>query len=138
MSISDGTSKTIMLIEASGFGVHWMEPRDLSMDEAIELLTTKPQSGHIHASHGFLTTTYYETSRHVAFCDGYVTYLGQIKDPAVARALLTANGGEEIPADLEERYAPASRTVINWGRVWGLGVFAALSLLPMAWIPQRK
>jgi prepilin-type processing-associated H-X9-DG protein len=131
-SIRDGAANTILVIEASGLDRNWMEPGDLTIDEAVELLTTKPRSGHRHVSDGFLTTKYYETSqRNVAFCDGHVEFMGQLKDASLARALLTADGGEPIPEDLEEIYVPpTSTTVVKWGRVWGLSVFVILSLLP--------
>jgi prepilin-type processing-associated H-X9-DG protein len=100
---TDGASKTIMLIEATGLNINWMEPRDVSLDEALELLTTRPRSGHLHVEHGFLTTTYYETSyRNVAYSDGHVEYIRQLKDKDIAKALLTAAGGERFPFDNSE------------------------------------
>jgi hypothetical protein len=38
---ADGTSQTIMVVEASGMGINWMEPRDLSMKEAVQLMTAR-------------------------------------------------------------------------------------------------
>jgi prepilin-type processing-associated H-X9-DG protein len=138
--IPDGTANTVIVIEASGLGVNWMEPRDVSIDEAIELLTTKPRSGHFHTRDGFLTTTYYETSeRNVVFCDGHVLWMGPLSDAEIAKALLTAAGGESIPPDLRERFVePRTTTAVKWGKVWGLSVFVVLSLLPAAWIKPRK
>ena len=131
--ISDGTSKTIMVIEASGLATNWMEPRDVSLAEAVELLTTKPRSGHQHFEDGFLTMTYYETSyRHVAFCDGSVHRMEQHFDE-IARSLLTAAGGEVIPQAPNrplQYVEPKTTTIIKWGKVWGLSVFIVLSLLP--------
>jgi type II secretory pathway pseudopilin PulG len=128
----DGTSKTITVLEASGVAINWMEPRDLSLAEAVELMTTKARSGHRHFEDGFLTITYYETSyRHVAFCDGSVHRMDQHTDTALARALLTAAGGEIIPQTPTLQYVePKTTTVVKWGKVWGLSVFVLLSLLP--------
>jgi uncharacterized protein DUF1559 len=139
-TISDGASNTIMLIEASDRHVQWMEPRDLSMDEAVELLTTKPASGHMQVMDRYLSTTYYQTSgRHVAFWDGLVIYMEQLKDPAVARALLTIAGGEQIPTDLEHVYVePRTTTIIKWGKIWGLSVFVVLALVPAARMWRRE
>jgi type II secretory pathway pseudopilin PulG len=129
---TDGTSKTITVMEASGLATNWMEPRDLSLAEAVELLTTKPRSGHRHFEDRFLTMTYYDTSyRHVAFCDGSVHRLDQHTDAGLARALLTAAGGEVIPQAPNLQYIePKTTTIIKWGKVWGLSVFIVLSLLP--------
>jgi prepilin-type processing-associated H-X9-DG protein len=145
---SDGTSWTIMVLEASGLGVNWMEPRDVSLDEAIELMTTKPRSGHSHVEDGFLTTTFYETSaRNVVFVDGHVTWMEQLRDPWFAKALLTAAGGEQLspvyeaPVQPDPRRAPVApktTTVIKWGVVWSLTLFVILSLLPAAWIGRRE
>jgi len=143
MQVSDGTSKTIMVIEATGFGIHWMEPRDVTLEEAIELLTTKPRSGHWHVDDGLLTTTYHETSaRNVAFCDGHTVWMEQFDDTELARALLTAARRETFawqngrpPATFREA---KMTTIIKWGKVWGLSVFVVLSLLPAAWVRQRR
>jgi len=142
-TITDGISSTIMVIEASGLGVNWMEPRDLTLDEAVEVLTTKPRSGHRHVSDGLLSTTYYETSeRNVAYCNGRVLWMEQLSDAAIARSLLTAAGNEPTPAKLAEKFLEAKATtvikVIKWGKVWGLSVFVVLSLLPVAWVGRRR
>lgn len=133
-AISDGTSKTITVIEASGLGVNWMEPRDLTIDEAVELLTTKPRSGHRTIEDGVFTTTYYETSeRYVAFVDGHVEWVSPLADEEIARALLTAAGGERLPQESEMMFVePKSTTVVKWGKVWGLILFLALAVLPAA------
>jgi type II secretory pathway pseudopilin PulG len=130
---TDGTSKTMTVVEASGLATNWMEPRDLSLAEAVELLTTKLRSGHRHFEDGFLTMTYYETSdRQVAFCDGSVHRLEQHNDVEHARALLTAAGGEVIPQVPNLQYvAPKTTTITKWGKVWGLSVFLVLSFLPV-------
>jgi prepilin-type processing-associated H-X9-DG protein len=140
---TDGLSKTIMVIEATGLGINWMEPRDVTLDEAIELLTTKKRSGHSHVDDGFFTTTYYETSyRNVVFCDGHVQWMGQLKDAAIARSLFTIAGGEHLDFDdLQSRLnlvEPKTTTVVKWGKVWGLSVFMVLSLLPAAWLKRRQ
>ena len=131
---TDGISKTITVIEASGLATNWMEPRDLSLAEAVEILTTEPRSGHRHFEDGFLTTTYYDTwYRHVAFCDGSVHRMEPHFDE-IARALLTAAGGEVIPQAPNrpglQYVEPKTTTIIKWGKVWGLSVFIVLSLLP--------
>jgi prepilin-type processing-associated H-X9-DG protein len=140
---SDGASNTIMVIEATGLGVNWMEPRDVTLDEAIELLTTKPRSGHTHVDDGFFTTTYYETSyRNAAYFDGHVQWMGQLKDSAIAKALFTIAGGERIDfAHGQTRLDQVERkttTVVKWGKIWGLSVFVVLALLPAMWLKRRQ
>jgi hypothetical protein len=136
---ADGTSLTLMVVEASGLGIHWMDPRDLTMNQAVKLLTIKPRSGHSQVYEGFLTRTYYETSsRNVARCDGSVHWMEQLNDPSLAEALLTAAGGEAIPRDWSTKIAPDKTTTeVKWGVVWSLALFIGLALLPMAWARQN-
>ena len=134
--IVDGTSNTILVLEASGVQTNWMEPRDLSLDEGIELLTTKPRSGHMHVNENFFTTTYYETSyRNVARADGSVHWFGQFSDAEFARTFLTAQGRETNPPDLDRQYyrPDVTRTVVNWNNVYALSIFLILALLPGLW-----
>jgi hypothetical protein len=141
--LKDGSSNTIMVIEATGLGINWMEPRDVTLEEAIELLTTKKRSGHRHVDDGFFTMTYYETAyRNVVYYDAHVEWMGQLTDPAIAKALFTVAGGERIDFDdgqLRFDFAdPKVTTVVKWGKIWGLSVFVALALLPAAWLKRRQ
>jgi len=48
--IEDDPSQTILLIEAGGRGISWAEPKDLSFEEAVDLLSkpAKPENGDGH------------------------------------------------------------------------------------------
>jgi hypothetical protein len=142
VQFKDGTSATLMVVEASGMGINWMEPRDLTMNQAVKLLTTQPRSGHSQMYEGFLTRTYYETSsRNVARCDGSVYWMEQLNDFALAKGLLTAAGGEVIPLTPENwsaKIAPGKTTTeVKWGVVWSLALFIVLALLPIATYRQK-
>lgn len=126
--ITDGTSNTILLVEAADRGVHWAEPKDLSFDEAMKLLTTpvpfSVSDGHL-VDHGY----FYKPGfvRHVALCDGSCRAL-QVPIPREAAiALLTANRGEAIDQAWLENY---SRPQLDYGRVWGFALFVVIALLP--------
>jgi prepilin-type processing-associated H-X9-DG protein len=135
----DGTATTIMLVEASAQNVHWMDPRDIDINEAVKLLTTSRRTGHWRASDGFLTTTYAENAyRNVTFADGHCEWLGPLQSASLAKALLTVSGGEKIPENWEYFGGDASyTTVIKWGKVWSLMLFVILSLIPVAWLRRR-
>ena len=75
----DGTANTIALVEVANSGINWLDPRDLSMDQAINSLG----SGH------------YGGANHLFF-DGSVHFLQSDIDRKVYRGLLTANGGEAV------------------------------------------
>lgn len=137
-NIPDGPRNTILLIEASEKGVDWMEPRDLTPAEAVDLLTAKPRWRKYDR---FLTTEYYFSTarRSVGFADGHAQWIGQPADPEVARALLTIAGGETIPSDLRETYVQAqTHSVVKWGKVCALGIFVALAVLPVVRLKRRE
>lgn len=126
--ITDGASNTILLIEAAGRGIHWMEPRDLSFDEAVELLTTPltddSVDGH-RVDHGYFFKPSFV--RNVALCDGSCHALRLPIPREAAVALLTADGGEKIESDwLESQTDP----VLDYGQVWGFAAFVVVALLP--------
>lgn len=89
-SIGDGTSGTILAVEASESGIIWTEPRDLSFDE----LTADDAglSKFLREMHGV------GAHAHIVFADGHVRALDR-HGPELFKALLTANGGEVITED---------------------------------------
>ncbi|MEX2175179.1 MAG: DUF1559 domain-containing protein [Pirellulaceae bacterium] len=87
--LKDGTSNTIMIVEIAHSDIHWMEPRDLPIEELAEWLDPahKPRllAGHIEG--GF-----------VAYADGAVEMLS--REVAIERlqALATIAGNDNGPA----------------------------------------
>jgi prepilin-type processing-associated H-X9-DG protein len=83
--ITDGTAHTIMLGEMSQSGIHWMEPRDLKMDEMSFKINdkTRPSFRSMHP-HGV----------NVLFVDGGVRIIHEDIDPKVLKAAITISGGE--------------------------------------------
>ncbi|WP_425395609.1 DUF1559 domain-containing protein [Aeoliella sp.] len=126
--VTDGLSNTILLVEASGRETHWAEPKDLSFDEAVELLTTPLRidggDGHRVENGYFYKHSYV---RNVAMCDGAVHSLRVPVPREAAVALLTAAGGEEIDPEWLEQQSSAE---LDYGRVWGFSLFVVLALLP--------
>jgi prepilin-type processing-associated H-X9-DG protein len=80
--ITDGTSNTIMAVEAKR-DIPWTKPEDLEYDPKKPL----PKLG------GFSPEGF-----NAAFCDGSVRFLSNAIAEQVMRALITRNGGEVIPA----------------------------------------
>ncbi len=83
----DGADSTIMLIETKNSGIHWMEPRDLTIDEAVKSISPGGQG------------TNHTNSINVAFAGGSVRRLSTDATPETFRALLTAAGGETLDED---------------------------------------
>jgi prepilin-type processing-associated H-X9-DG protein len=90
--IRDGTSNTILVVENAGGKIDWMEPRDLSFDEALRGINPPTQPG---------ISSHHPIGVNVLFCDGHVQFLANEMAPTVLRALLTAAGGEPLnPSEL--------------------------------------
>ena len=87
---ADGTSNSIVIVEVVDSGIHWMEPRDLKLEE-LEL-AINPKSGQ-----GI-------SSRHIGgacvlLADGSVRFLPSDTAPETLRMLLTIADGEPDPWD---------------------------------------
>jgi hypothetical protein len=85
--VSDGPGNTILLVETVGAGVHWLEPRDLTFEQAAQQINAGEQAG-IASHHG--------GTAHVLFTDTSVHTLSNETSPETIRALLTRAGGEKI------------------------------------------
>jgi prepilin-type processing-associated H-X9-DG protein len=86
--VTDGTSNTIAVVEVVGTGIHWMEPRDLSIDELSFVLNDGSGKG--------------LSSRHpggvnVALADGSVRFIADGVDPETLRRLILRNDGQAVP-----------------------------------------
>ncbi len=131
--ITNGPANTILLIETCERVVNWAEPRDLSFEQAVELLSSPiPVNDGHYVGNGFL----YKRSggRHVAFADGHVAFLNSPLDRDLAAALLTVSGGEEIDPSSKEK---AMRPQLDYAKCYAFGMFVVLSLLPAAWVTRR-
>src|SRR5690606_38113555 len=76
------------------------------------------------------------------FLDGHGEPLGPLRDRSQAKALLTANGGEPIPEELElSSNLEASRPVkinVHWHRIWGVTMWLARVVLPFIPAARRR
>jgi len=144
--ITDGASNTVLLLEVGGWDIQWSEPRDLTMDEAIDVLTGKNSPDQYTIVPGYFASEKYKLDglsyRCVGFADGHAEAIAPLKSREQARALLTRAGGEELPEYLDEIDQPYNRihvaTIIHWGRVWGLVLWGSLILLPAFPAARRK
>jgi hypothetical protein len=140
LGITDGTSRTMMLIEVPDKSVNWMEPCDLTFDEAVKELTSKARTRHADTNSGLFTSR--GSARNVAICDGSVRSFPQILDAEYATALLTAAGGEtQFPTlsdSLDDDSPLFSKPQFLWGKVYALAAFALLSLAPVTRLRHRN
>lgn len=85
--ITDGTSNTILAIEVGGSGIPWMEPRDVTVEEAVTFITNPGASQFTQVHPGGLN---------VAMADGSVRFISNDINPGTLRALLTKDDGQAV------------------------------------------
>ncbi len=86
--VHDGLANSIMVVEIRNSGIHWAEPRDITMDD---LLATGI-NGHDAAGCG----SYHPGGMMVCMADGSVHFISEDMSTDVLRSLLTASGGETV------------------------------------------
>lgn len=89
--ITDGTSNTLLVVEACGRNIVWTEPRDVDVSrEAIAINSPGAQPG---TSDGILSS-YHKRGAQAALSDGSVRMLSAEMDASVLRALTTVAEGD--------------------------------------------
>jgi prepilin-type processing-associated H-X9-DG protein len=78
--ITDDPASTILLLEVTGSGIHWMEPRDLTIDQVLASGLGSHHEGYVNA----------------LFADWSVRRIRTDVSRETLKALLTVNGGETI------------------------------------------
>lgn len=85
-SVTDGLSNTLLVAEATGAAIPWMEPRDL--DVALMTMTLNGSPNDISAAHPGVAQA--------LFADGSCRALQSSLSPETLRAMLTKAGGEPV------------------------------------------
>jgi prepilin-type processing-associated H-X9-DG protein len=83
--VTDGLSNTIAVVEVTGLGINWEEPKDITVDELLRLVATRGNMSN-HPG-GF----------NVALADCSVRFIPNTIDPKVLRDLLLRDDGHPIP-----------------------------------------
>lgn len=133
--ILDGTTTTLQLVEASELRIPWLEPRDPSLEEWLELAADAEAwpRGHITTD----TWTMWSVGRHVAERDGTTEFVGHhLTRDDWTRLWQIEDGGQ----DLDEEYVWPRGDVRSrfragaLSRVIGLVTLVGLTLLPAFWL----
>ncbi len=93
ISARDGTSRTILLMETHNSGIHWMEPRDTTLDWCVNGIDG-PAAGKSPGTQGNHTG-----GGVVSFVDGHVMYLDHSVTGAQLKELLTID--DNLPSEPE-------------------------------------
>ena len=82
----DGTAGTILLVEVTGSGIGWLEPKDLTFDEALLGVNSPGPKPNLSSHHPGIVNA--------LFCDGSVQVLEEGLPVETLCARLTANAGD--------------------------------------------
>jgi prepilin-type processing-associated H-X9-DG protein len=85
--ITDGTSNTIAVVEVTGSGISWTEPRDLVVQEVSFRINDADHLG---------ISSHHPGGAQVLFCDGSTRFLPESTDPQLIQAMTTIAGGEDV------------------------------------------
>ncbi len=87
----DGTTKTLLLVEASGRNIVWTEPRDA--DTAVQPIGINLLGNSVYDSPSLLST-YHPAGANIAFADASTFTVPKKIDPKILKALTTTNGND--------------------------------------------
>jgi prepilin-type processing-associated H-X9-DG protein len=87
----DGTSNTLMIVEAAGSGINWMEPRDLDAGTISFQVNDPAETAGIKSDH--------PGGANVAICDGSVRFVSE-QTPVEMIESMSTIGGQEPAAEL--------------------------------------
>jgi hypothetical protein len=95
-AITDGSSNTLLVVEACGARIVWTDPRDVNIQtQPAGINLNGPRSGE---SAGWLSS-HHSHGAHTLFGDGSVRFIHDKIDPNLLQKLATIDGGEEIDQD---------------------------------------
>ncbi len=128
--LRDAMYQTALLIEYDNESIPWLEPRDLEMDEALELLASGKPTGYYHSENFFYQDF---VGRSVLFADGSTRTFDRGGSQSVWSAMLGVNDGVGWdPGDLDGPSTNASRLrVANCLR---LAMLVLLTFFPLPWV----
>ena len=89
--IRDGTSNTIMIVEASSAGINWLDPRDLNTEDmGFSPGTVGPAEGIFGITE---ISSCHPNTANVLFVDGSVKSISSTIDPKKLEDMITIDGG---------------------------------------------
>ena len=87
--VTDGSSNTILVVEVTGTGINWMEPRDLTLEEFSYRINDRSGKG---------IGSFHPGGAMVVLADGSTRFLSQSLDPETLRRLVLRNDGQAVPS----------------------------------------
>ena len=127
--VTDGVHKTFFVIEVAGKGINWMEPRDVTLAEAVKLLS--PEANNKSSPH--------KHKRVMAYADGHVKEAGVWDDPKGIEALFTIAGNDQaVDIDLSDSLPEKFElSIAQRNFAISLTFFILTVLLPLPWAIKK-
>ena len=91
--IRDGTSNTLLVMEACGSEIIWTDPRDLDSSQ-VKISVNGP--GTAKGRSESIISSWHFGGAQVGLADGSVRFMNSRMDPAVLNSVLSMNGNEEV------------------------------------------
>jgi hypothetical protein len=131
--ITDALANTLMVVEAHDTGIRWMEPRDLTVEELLNLAGDQ-SGGRGNCPHESESHYQYALGWCGAFADGHIQFLNHMVSRDVLVAATTVAGGETTPSLTEARMV---RQYIRWQRVVSHILAMLIAVAPIVWLPMH-
>jgi len=130
-----GTANVILVTESAPCKVHWMEPADISPEEAVKLFTSADsQDASEHCYEDFFYEYYW--GRNMLYADGSVRFFNNGIDASTWSALFNINNGKKVDhKDIRSSIPHGGK--IKWGNWFRLAMFICLMLLPSGWVWRK-
>ncbi|MCA9225043.1 MAG: DUF1559 domain-containing protein, partial [Planctomycetales bacterium] len=125
--IADGTAYTMMIVESDSEHIHWMEPRDLDVEQAVRLLGSAEWNDAVHVREDLW---YREiVGRHIVLADRGLRFIPRISEEAADQLIGIDNG--YVGLGMLDAYALPVARKLRYGNVVRLSVFLLLVFLPV-------
>lgn len=85
--ITDGTANTLLVVEIPGNSIHWMEPKDTTIDGLNQLQPLSGQTGGRQSHPGGFNAL---------LCDGSVRFISLAIDPETLKLLIEKSDGQAV------------------------------------------
>jgi len=137
-AIPDGAGNTIHLVEVADSGIEWMEPRDLSFEEAVAGINPSSGSG-ISSRHKFEIAKFIsKPGANVSFADGRAGSFANDVPADVLKALLTRDGNEKVDREKYDLIARAARERQRQRRIRQFAVVALVASVGLLFMRMRN
>jgi hypothetical protein len=134
--INDGAESTFIVLEVDGCKIPWTEPRDLTYDEALSLLTaTEPESHTCHPRETYFWD--YFGGQHALAADGRVYFVPHGTDADYWSAMLTVDDERPNQDWVASRPDGSVRRRLKIENCCRHPLFLVLVLLPLPWVWRK-